>query len=137
MHFVSINQSINQWVDQIPFRQCRQLSKENTKCISTYLYFISIEHVTHVTFKMQKLDFIFKNEFKQSLITYILNPFKLIAHCIEPILSLWILGNFLKADLCVVFFLKPLKFACFLLAMIDRVANRLDLTPAAELLRVS
>jgi len=44
------------------------------------------------------------------------------------------LGNFLKIDYIVVCFLKPLKSACFLFGMMDKVANRLDLRPAAELL---
>ena len=49
-------------------------------------------------------------------------------------LTLWMLGNFLKIDYIVVCFLKPLNSACFLLGMMDWVANRLDLRPAAELL---
>ena len=50
----------------------------------------------------------------------------------ERILTLWILGNYLKLDYIVVCFLKPLNSACFLLGMMDWVANRLDLRPAAE-----
>jgi len=49
-------------------------------------------------------------------------------------LTLWMLGNFLKIDYTVVCFLKPVNSACFLWVMIDWVANRLDLRPAAELL---
>ena len=49
-------------------------------------------------------------------------------------LTLWMLGNFLKIDYIVLCFLKPLNSACFLWGVIDWVANRLDLRPAAELL---
>ena len=50
-------------------------------------------------------------------------------------LTLWMLGNFLKKeDNIVVCFLKPVNSACFLWVMIDWVANKLDLRPAAELL---
>ena len=48
-------------------------------------------------------------------------------------LTLWMLGNFLKIDYIVVCFLN-LNSAWFLQGMIDWVANRLDLRPAAELL---
>ena len=41
------------------------------------------------------------------------------------------LGNFLKIDCIVHCFLKPLKSTLFLLGMVDQVANRLDLRPAA------
>jgi len=43
-------------------------------------------------------------------------------------LTLWMLGNFLKIDYVVVCFFvkKPLNSACFLLGIIDWVANRLD-----------
>ena len=41
-------------------------------------------------------------------------------------------GN--TVDYIVVCFLKPLNSARFLLGMVDQVANRLDLRPAAELL---
>ena len=44
------------------------------------------------------------------------------------------LGNFLKIDYIVVCFLKPLNSACSLWGMMEKVANRLDLRPAAELL---
>ena len=44
------------------------------------------------------------------------------------------LGNFLKIDYIVVCLLKRLNSAYFLLEMMDLVANRLDLRPAAELL---
>ena len=49
-------------------------------------------------------------------------------------LTLWMLANFLKIDYIVVCFLKPVNSACFLWGMVDWVANRLDLRPAAELL---
>ena len=49
-------------------------------------------------------------------------------------LTLWMLGNFLNIDYIVVCFLKPLNSACFLLELMDCVANSLDLRPAAELL---
>ena len=52
----------------------------------------------------------------------------------HPTLTLWMLGNFLKIDYIVVCLLKPVNSACFLWVMIDWVANRLDLRPAAELL---
>ena len=44
------------------------------------------------------------------------------------------LGNSLKIDYIVVCFLKPLNSAGFLWEMMDKLANRLDLRPAAELL---
>ena len=44
------------------------------------------------------------------------------------------LGNFLKIDFIVVCFLKPLISVVFLWEMMDLVASRLDLRPAAELL---
>ena len=43
-------------------------------------------------------------------------------------LTLWMLGNFLKIDYIGVYFLKPVNSACFLLGMMDWVANRLDPT---------
>ena len=49
-------------------------------------------------------------------------------------LTLWMMGNFLKVDYIVVCFFKPLNSAWILLGMVDQVANRLDLRPAAELL---
>ena len=49
-------------------------------------------------------------------------------------LTLWMLGNFLKRDYIAVCFLKPSNSTWFLLGMVDWVANRLDLRPAAELL---
>ena len=49
-------------------------------------------------------------------------------------LTLWMLSNFLKIDYIVVCFLKPLNSVWFLWEMMDKVANRLDLRPAAELL---
>ena len=48
------------------------------------------------------------------------------------VLTLWMLGNFLKIDYIVVCFLKPVILLVFLQVMIDWVANRLDLRPAAE-----
>ena len=52
-------------------------------------------------------------------------------------LTLWMLGNFLKIDYIVVCFLKSVNAACFLWVMIDWVANRLDLRPAAEFRRLA
>ena len=46
-------------------------------------------------------------------------------------LTLCMLGNFLKIDNSIVCFLKPVNSTCFLWGMIDWVANRLDLRPAA------
>ena len=46
-------------------------------------------------------------------------------------LTLWMLGNFLKIDYIVVCFLKPLNSACFLMGLMNWVANRLDLRPAS------
>ena len=50
----------------------------------------------------------------------------------DCVLTLWMLGNFLKIDYIVVCFLKYINSACFKLGMINWVANRLDLRPAAE-----
>jgi len=44
------------------------------------------------------------------------------------------LGNFLKIDYIVNCFLKPLNFAFFKFVLMECVANRLELRPAAELL---
>ena len=55
-------------------------------------------------------------------------------HSLMHSLTLWMLGNFLIIDYIVVCSSKPLNSACILLEMIDWVANRLDLRPAAELL---
>ena len=75
----------------------------------------------------------FNNSFLTYLIIYMLE-FKIIKMQNAPMINPWMLGNFLKIDHIVVCFLKIWNSAWFLLEIVDQVANRLDLRPAAELL---